>query len=322
MAQGLKSLGCDARAVEPPFPSLPYALETLCSIPYYLVLAAWKRPGLAVGVKPFPNIWLTLGLLKILGTTCILDVDDKDGAYRPGLAGKLAALSQAPAFHLGLDFSTHHPGLESWLKERARGGRVFRLGQGVDLGAFDGRMVKAGHPQLFFTAHLNVACEFPLLLEWVGPLLKRDPELRLVVAGGGPRLAEFQALCRRAGLAKQVRFTGWLSPSSVGKEMASADVCLAPYGRSEANRFRVPMKVGEYLAMGKPVVTNLIPGIAGLAAFVHDGGRDAASARKVIADLLRGRGDGREKKGQAFVRRNLGWTRVMRRFAAQGGWTC
>jgi glycosyltransferase involved in cell wall biosynthesis len=39
--------------------------------------------------------------------------------------------------------------------------------------------------------------------------------------------------------------------------LACADVLLLPYTNRSVNRFRYPNKLGDYLAAGRPIVTNL-----------------------------------------------------------------
>jgi glycosyltransferase involved in cell wall biosynthesis len=43
--------------------------------------------------------------------------------------------------------------------------------------------------------------------------------------------------------------------------MAGFDVCVVPYVRNRHTETVVPTKVGEYLAMGKPVVSTDLPGV-------------------------------------------------------------
>ncbi len=334
LAGALEALGWRVAAPAPPFPSLPGALEVFLSLPSYLLACLREKPDLAVAIKPYPNAWIPLWILRLLGRTAVADVDDLDGGYRGGLLGLLGRASQAPAFRLLDRFSTHHPELRRWLEEKqgVKPERVVWLGQGVDTDLFRPeavpveeagacRLAAGGRRVLLFSAHLNVACEFPLLLEWAAPLLKERADVVLVVAGGGPRLDEFKALAASAGLEGRCLFTGALKPEGVRAWMALASACLAVYGPGEANRYRVPMKVGEYLAMGRPVVCNPIGGLAGLEPYLYTCGAEAGDFRRALGALLEGGGDGREERGREYARASLDWRRVAERFLKElGAW--
>jgi glycosyltransferase involved in cell wall biosynthesis len=48
--------------------------------------------------------------------------------------------------------------------------------------------------------------------------------------------------------------------------LAAFDVCVVPYVRTAYTRTAVPTKIGEYLAMGRPVVSTDLPEVRELAA--------------------------------------------------------
>jgi hypothetical protein len=77
----------------------PYSSEFFLSIPRCLA-AAWQPVDFAVGVKPYPNVWLALLLARLRGAVTVVDVDDADSGYRGGLLGFLTKLIQWPAFQI------------------------------------------------------------------------------------------------------------------------------------------------------------------------------------------------------------------------------
>ncbi|MEU7140532.1 glycosyltransferase [Nocardia sp. NPDC046473] len=119
----------------------------------------------------------------------------------------------------------------------------------ADLGA-------PGHPLLVHCGRLSVEKRVERSIEAVAALRKAGTEVRLVVAGDGPRR---EALERRAralptlanGLAA-VHFTGFISERAmVAKLLATADVSLAP-GPHET----FGLAALEALAAGTPVVAS------------------------------------------------------------------
>lgn len=85
----------------------------------------------------------------------------------------------------------------------------------------------------------------------------------LSIAGGPP--ARQQALTRLAGqlgILERVRFLGHVPPGERQAVMAGADICLLPLTHSSlGSRYTSPLKLFEYLAMGKAVVAADLPAI-------------------------------------------------------------
>jgi glycosyltransferase involved in cell wall biosynthesis len=319
LSEALARQGWASRLAAPAGPPQPYSSEILTGIPACLG-AALPAVDLAVGVKPYPDVWLALALARWRGALTVVDVDDADGGYRGGWASVLTGWIQAPAFSIAQFASTHHPLLREALVQRLGAARVLDLPQGVDTACFDRARyrpkVKAWRrqqglldgPLLGFAAHLNVACQLDVLLGAVGPWLKRRPAATLVVAGGGPDLERFRALA--AGFGRQVLFLGALSPEGVAQALSACDVGLSAYGDNPGNQHRVPMKVAEYLALGLPVVTTLIPGLKPLKPYVHAAEADPESFGRALNQALRPGARGRAERGQAYVWRRLAWDRV------------
>jgi glycosyltransferase involved in cell wall biosynthesis len=163
-------------------------------------------------------------------------------------------------------------------------------------------------PVLGFAAHLNVACQLDVLLEAVGPWLKRRPAATLLIAGGGPERERFEKLTAPLGV--QVRFLGQLKPEAIAEALSACDVGLSAYGNAPGNQYRVPMKVAEYLALGLPVVTNMIPGLKPLKPYVQSTEIDAVSFGRALNRALGAAAKARAKKGQVYVWRRLSWDRV------------
>jgi hypothetical protein len=292
----------------PPLKNRSLSLEALCDIPGAALHALFRRLDLAIGIKPYPNVFAALAMARQKGALCVLDVDDLDAAWRPGLTGRLAALAQWPALHSAFRLSTHHPAIA---KELGKLGSVLPLGQGVDTKIFSPGK-KSKENLLLYAAHLNVASQLEQLLQWLQPWLVSHPEWRLVVAGGGPLLGSY----RRQFASPQIEFTGALSVAEVAAWVRRARLCLAAYDQNPGNAYRVPMKVGEYLACARPVLCNWIPGLKNLRPYLYLSRSEGSDFRRQLDRLSRGGGDGRELRGSRYVRRRLSWDAILGEFMA------
>jgi glycosyltransferase involved in cell wall biosynthesis len=74
------------------------------------------------------------------------------------------------------------------------------------------------------------------------------------VVGDGDRRPQLEADLARLGLASQVNLTGFVSAERVPEILQDADICVEPAPPIPVNRLSTMTKVGEYLALGKPVV--------------------------------------------------------------------
>lgn len=82
-----------------------------------------------------------------------------------------------------------------------------------------------------------------------------NPQVQLLLLG--EKLLLFWKAINAAKIASRVIHLGIVSHEKLGKYLACGDVMLLPYTNREINRARFPNKLGDYLAAGRPVVSNL-----------------------------------------------------------------
>jgi glycosyltransferase involved in cell wall biosynthesis len=75
-----------------------------------------------------------------------------------------------------------------------------------------------------------------------------------LVIGKGEFVAELKALTTKLGLDEHVRFLGWLSHSRTLECLSAADICVDPDPSNHYNDRSTMIKIGEYMALGKPIV--------------------------------------------------------------------
>jgi glycosyltransferase involved in cell wall biosynthesis len=160
------------------------------------------------------------------------------------------------------------------------------------------------HPRVGYTGALNRKVDFPLLLD----LAIRHPQWHLVIVGALGNLDEVTASAVD-GLRGQanVHFLGFKDHRELPHYVGHTDVNLLAYRLSPDlwTQGIYPLKLHEYLAAGKPVVSADLPSVrpfASVVDIVHSGGAWHAA----IANALGGRGTGTVESRRATARGN-GW---------------
>jgi glycosyltransferase involved in cell wall biosynthesis len=147
-----------------------------------------------------------------------------------------------------------------------RGGRraekcfVVRNGPGpdrMDVVAPSPRLRQMGKPILCYIGCLNPQDGLDYLLRALAQLtfeLKRD-DYYCVIMGSGDSLEDLRKMNRELGLEKQVEFTGYVSDADLRANLSAADICLDPDPSSPLNDVSTWIKIMEYMAYGKPIVS-------------------------------------------------------------------
>jgi glycosyltransferase involved in cell wall biosynthesis len=84
--------------------------------------------------------------------------------------------------------------------------------------------------------------------------LKRD-DFYCVVMGSGDSLADLRSLSQKLKLDGVVELTGFISDEELMQNLAAADVCVDPDPSSPLNDVSTWIKIMEYMACGKPIVS-------------------------------------------------------------------
>ena len=104
---------------------------------------------------------------------------------------------------------------------------------------------------------------FSGLREVVLELAKKQEEysnLRVLVVGEGDLFPELKAMKERYAL-KQLVLAGRRPYDEIPSFISASDICLLPAHRNITMRNIVPIKMYEYMACGKPVISTKLPGI-------------------------------------------------------------
>ncbi|SKC12578.1 Glycosyltransferase involved in cell wall bisynthesis [Kosakonia radicincitans] len=86
---------------------------------------------------------------------------------------------------------------------------------------------------------------------------------KLTIAGGNAeQIATLSALAQQEGVTDKINFLGYVNPRQRFLEIAHHDICILPLTKTSiASRYTSPLKLFEYMAMGKAIVIADLPSI-------------------------------------------------------------
>ncbi|MBA7625445.1 D-inositol-3-phosphate glycosyltransferase [subsurface metagenome] len=141
----------------------------------------------------------------------------------------------------------------------------------------------------------------------------KNHSLKLLVVGEGDTYEELQQIREEYHLHDRIILTGKKPYEEIPAFIAASDICLLPaYPWESIMQDIVPIKMYEYMAMGKPVISTRLPGI------VEEFGKNNGVAyvdrpEDVISKAIELARDGSAKKlglkGREFVERNS-WDKI------------
>lgn len=145
------------------------------------------------------------------------------------------------------------------------------IGAGIDLKKFDPTLdgsqirheygIKDNDIVLFFMGFLY---HFAGLKEVALELAKdKYKNLKLLIVGDGDAYSDLQNIVKKHDLGDKVILAGRKPYNEIPDYLAAADICILPaYPNEEIMQDIVPIKLYEYMALGKPVIATNLPGIS------------------------------------------------------------
>jgi glycosyltransferase involved in cell wall biosynthesis len=115
------------------------------------------------------------------------------------------------------------------------------------------------HPRIGYTGYIKKQIDWELLLD----LAQRRPDWAFVFVGARHVHPEIDAILARMGALPNVHFLGIKPTSELSRYPQHFDVCLMPYKVNDYTKYIYPLKLHEYLASGRPVVTVPLPALRG-----------------------------------------------------------
>jgi glycosyltransferase involved in cell wall biosynthesis len=195
-------------------------------------------------------------------------------------------------------------------------GDVFVVRNGPDLDRFTpvaaDPQLKRGRPHMLaYLGMMGPQDGIDNAIESLAALAAQRDDWHAIFIGHGEVLEDMRALATRLGIAERIEFAGWRGDDDIRRILSTADVCLAPDPPSPLNDVSTMIKIPEYLAMGRPVVSydlhesRVSAGSSALYAKDSDPQDFARCVAELLGDPARREQMGRE--GLRRVRSELSW---------------
>jgi glycosyltransferase involved in cell wall biosynthesis len=189
--------------------------------------------------------------------------------------------------------------------------RIVVMPNGTDPDVFhpdiDGQPVRqqyglAGKIVIGFCGILRPWHGLEVLLQAFEDVVQGRTDLHLLIVGDGPIRADLERLLHERGLTRHVTITGRQPHGAVRSFVAAMDIAVSP----RATFYASPMKILEYMAMGRAIVAPDMENIRDILTHEHDSilfrPEDAGSLAKGLEHLI-ANSDLRTRLGQAARRK-------------------
>jgi glycosyltransferase involved in cell wall biosynthesis len=194
---------------------------------------------------------------------------------------------------------------------------------GVDVRAFYNRDSRA------LRKELGVEDQFLVgyvggLKNWVDlePMMKvlkateHDLDMKLIVVGEEGNLKTSVDLAKEYGQSDRVLFTGFVERYRVPDYVSAMDVCILPFRISPYTHNSLPLKLFEYLACEKPVISTPLRGVKQAVGdhvvYANDDATLMQNVKELYHDENKRATLGRN--GRAFVLEHYSWDSILKQF--------
>lgn len=212
------------------------------------------------------------------------------------------------------------------IKMGANPNATFVVKAGIDLIRYDPKIsggkirnkygIKSNDIVLFFMGWLYHFSGLKEVAIELSKIQDEKPNIRFLIVGDGDAFNDLEKIRDKHKLDKQVILAGKQPYDSIPEFIASSDICILPAYNNEIMRDIVPIKLYEYMAMGKPVIATNLIGVR--KEFGEDHGviymdKPEDVFKKAVELMENGTHQEHGLKARRFVE-NYGWNDVVNKF--------
>lgn len=211
--------------------------------------------------RPAGHLLCFLALLRLLGVPVVREVNESTWSQKPELTFLERVWSPLAGVDGAVTISTE---LHQWAARETRSRPDFRILDVpilVDIDEQRPRDYPTGKPVVVFAGSPEYQSTIRFILSAMNEVWRTHPQCRMTITGtapADPRVAWLRAWARQAGFESRIDIAGYLPRSELLELYSRAHVLLIPLFDDRQSRARFPTKIGEYLAVARPVVTNAV----------------------------------------------------------------
>jgi glycosyltransferase involved in cell wall biosynthesis len=150
----------------------------------------------------------------------------------------------------------------------------------------------------------------------VKQLIKEHPEMKILIVGEEGRFQENKDLAKRHEIQDRVIFTGTIPYGQVPKYISCMDICLIPFKNNAVGHGASPLKLLEYMACERPVISTRLTGVTEAVGKRVLYASSVEELRQRILELHTNEKKHKElvTEGRKFVEKNYSWQHFCSRF--------
>lgn len=261
------------------------------------------------------------GLSKLMDVDCRTHFDLADDLVAMmqvelGSIAKAGAMTAARAVQNHMIAKAGTVTIASSVLEEQIERNVLMLPNGADISDLDqadGSAWRAQHkgPTVGFVGAFEYWVDFDLVLQSARAL----PRVTFLLVGGGRRWQTVKQQVENLEL-RNVKLTGAMPYPEAMNYVAGMDVCLLPFTRDAVSDGSCPLKLFEYAALRKPIVSTRTREVArigqGWITFADDAAGFASAIESLLADHRAAKHAG--DAGRAMVEQLYNWPNLTRQF--------
>ena len=165
---------------------------------------------------------------------------------------------------------------------------------------------------LIFIGTLYPFSGLEYIIKNISIIQNKFPQIKLLIVGGGPYYNKIKDLVMKQNLQDSVILTNFVSQKILPSYIALADLCLNPFETNAVTNQVIPIKIIEYMACQKPVLSTPLAGTKELLPSNNYGiiYSELADFHQTIIDLLSDTVylSKLAKEGYAYSRENHDWS--------------
>ncbi len=137
---------------------------------------------------------------------------------------------------------------------------------GADIELFnpkvDGSKIKQQYqlsfPVIIYHGQLDLGTYPDILLRAIPMVISQFPDIKVLIVGGGDKLPLLKQLAEELKITNNIIFTDYVNQTEIPEYIAAADIAVACFADNEITQGKSPLKIAEYLAMGKPIIASRV----------------------------------------------------------------